>query len=254
MERQQETGHSYGCHFGWNCGRIAFMPQGKYHSNRERKMIFAFNSQSVPYEKIDSAAAVFTKQGTNMPYYLRFQKQNGTFELSMDDFTTGTWKIEVMAYSKKDTAGKSFQYTTGATIDVGQVSGVLWGAPDQGASTIWKKHIVLSSSNNDVVSITPLDLTNPAFTLIDTDPRWDSFYVKKTAYQNVTGNEIVISTKTWSCGTDCLGNDQIIWDTTYFNDFTQYIKTRTWDKGSVEVKFIDKESSETKAYIHNWNK
>jgi hypothetical protein len=189
-----------------------------------------------------------------MPYYLRFQKLNGTFELSMADFTTGTWKIEVMANSKKDTTGKSFQYTTEATVDVGQVSGVLLGAPDQGASTIWKKHIVLSSSNNDVVSITPLDLTNPAFTLIDTDPRWDSFYVKKTAYQNVTGNEVVVSTKIWSCGTDCLGNDHIIWDTTYFNDFTHYIKARTWDKGSVEVKFIDKESSETKAFTHTWNK
>ena len=34
LQLQQETGHSYGCHFGWNCGRIAFMPQGKYHSNR----------------------------------------------------------------------------------------------------------------------------------------------------------------------------------------------------------------------------
>src|SRR6478672_6871087 len=113
-----------------------------------RKMLFVFNSQSVPFEKIDSAAAVFTKQGTTMPYYMRFQKQNGTFELSMADFTTGIWKIEIMAYSKKDTAGKSFEYTTWATIDVGQVSGVLLGAPDQGASNIWKKNIVLSSANN----------------------------------------------------------------------------------------------------------
>jgi len=220
----------------------------------DRKMILAFNSQSVPFDKIDSAAAVFTKQGTTTPYYLRFEKRNGTFEVSMQDFQTGIWKIEVMAYSKKDTAGKSFEYTAAATIDVGQVSGVLLGAPDQGTSNIWKKHIVLTSANNDVVSITPLDLTNPAFTLITKDPRWDSFYVKKTAYQTVAGDTIIVSTKTWTCSTNCMGNDHIISDTTYFNDFTQYLKTRTWDKGSVEVGFTDKESTETKAFMHYWNK
>jgi hypothetical protein len=220
----------------------------------DRKMILAFGAQSVPFDKIDSAAAVFTKQGTTTPYYLRFEKLNGRFEVSMADFTTGIWKMEVMVYSKKDTAGKSFEYTAGATIDVSQVSGVLLGAPDQGASTLWKKHIVLSSTNNDIISITPLDLTNPAFTLIAKDPKWDSFYVKKTAFQASDGDTVVVSSKTWGCGIDCLGNDQIISDTTYFNDFTQYIKTRTWNKGSVEVTFKDNQSAETKAFIHNWNK
>ena len=220
----------------------------------ERKMIMAFSQQSVPFDKIDSATAIFTKQGTTTPYYLRFQKNNGTFEVSMADFTTGIWKMEVMAYSKKDTAGKSFEYVAGATIDVAQVSGVLLGAPDQGTSNIWKKHIILSSSNNDVVSITPLDLTNPAFSLIAKDPRWDSFYVKKTAFQNVEGDTIVVSSKTWGCGIDCLGSSHSISDTTYFNDFSQYIKTRTWTWGSVEVTLKDNESTDTKAYIHNWNK
>lgn len=220
----------------------------------DRKMIIAFNWQSVPYEKIDSAAAVFTKQGTTTPYYLRFQKQNGNFEVSMADFTTGIWKIEVMAYSKKDTAGKSFEYTTWATMDVGQISGVLLGAPDQNASGIWKKHIVLSSPTNDVVSITPLDLTNPAFTLIAKDPRWDSFYVKKTAYLTFAGDTSIVSDKVWSCSTNCLGTDRILSDTTYFNDFAQYLKTHNWDKGSVEVRFTDKQSSETKAFMHYWNK
>jgi hypothetical protein len=220
----------------------------------DRKMILAFGPQSVPFDKIDSAAAVFTKQGTVTPYYLRFQKRNGNFEVSMADFTTGIWKMEVMAYSKKDTAGKSFEYTANATIDVSQVAGVLLGAPDQGASTIWKKHIVLSSANNDIVSITPLDLANPAFTLIAKDPKWDSFYVKKTAFQTTGGDTIVVSSKTWGCATECFGNDQIISDTTYFTDFSQYIKTRTWDKCSVEVIFKDNQSTETKAFIHNWNK
>ena len=220
----------------------------------ERKMIIAFSQQSVPFDKIDSATAIFTKQGTTTPYYLRFQKNNGTFEVSMADFTTGIWKMEVMAYSKKDTDGKSFEYVAGATIDVAQVSGVLLGAPDQGTSNIWKKHIILSSSNNDVVSITPLDLTNPAFSLIAKDPKWDSFFVKKTAFQNVEGDTIVVSSKTWGCGIDCLGSSHSISDTTYFNDFSQYIKTRTWTWGSVEVTLKDNESTDTKAYIHNWNK
>ena len=139
-------------------------------------------------------------------------------------------------------------------MDVAQISGVLLGAPDQGTSNVWKKHIVLSSSNNDVVSITPLDLTNPAFSLIAADPKWDSFYVKKTAYQNVEGDTIVVNSKTWSCGVDCLGSSRSIIDTTYFNDFSQYIKTRTWNWGSVEVTFKDNQSSDSKAFIHNWNK
>ena len=220
----------------------------------ERKMIIAFSQQSVPFDKIDSATAIFTKQGTAIPYYLKFLKNNGTFEVSMADFTTGIWKMEVMAYSKKDTAGKSFQYVAGATIDVAQVSGVLLGAPDQGTSNVWKKHIILSSANNDVVSITPLDLTNPAFTLIDKDPKWDSLYITKTALQTSDGDTVVVSSKTWSCGINCLNSNRSITDTTYFNDFSQYIKTRTWSKGSVEVILKDNESDDTKAFIHNWNK
>jgi hypothetical protein len=220
----------------------------------DRKMIMAFSQQSVPFDKIDSATAIFTRQGTTTPYYLKFQKKNGSFEVSMEDFTTGVWKMEVMAYSKKDTAGKSFEYVAVATIDAAQVSGVLLGAPDQGASNIWKKHIVLSSSNNDVVSITPLDLTNPAFSVNAKDPKWDSFYVKKTAYQNLEGDTIVVSSKTWGCGIDCLGSSHSITDSTYFTDFSQYIKTRTWTWGSVEVTLKDNESTDTKAFIHNWNK
>ncbi|HSB92114.1 MAG TPA: hypothetical protein VLC28_03315 [Flavitalea sp.] len=220
----------------------------------ERKMIIAFGQQSVPFNNIDSATAIFTKQGTTTPYNLKFEKSNGKFEVSMADFTSGIWRMDVMAYSKKDSAGKSFQYSATATMDVAQVSGVLLGAPDQGNSTIWKKHIILSSSNNDIVSITPLDLTNPAFTLIDKDPRWDSFYVKKTAFQTANGDTIVVSSKTWSCGLDCLGSKYSITDTTYFNDFSQYIKTRTWAMGAVEVTLKDNESSDTKAFIHTWNK
>jgi hypothetical protein len=220
----------------------------------DRKMIIAFNQQSVPFDKIDSATAIFTKQGTITPYYLKFQKKNGRFEMSMADFTTGIWKMEVMAYTKKDTAGKSFEYVAGATIDAEQISGVLLGAPDQGTSNVWKKHIILSSSNNDVMSITPLDLTNPAFSLVASDPKWDSFYVKKTAFQNVEGDTIVVNSKTWSCGIDCLGSSHAITDTTYFNDFSQYIKTRTWTWGSVEVTLKDNQSTESKAFIHNWNK
>src|SRR5687768_12532364 len=84
----------------------------------ERKMIIAFSQQSVPFDKIDSATAIFTRLGTTTPYYLKFQKTNGRFEVSMADFTTGIWKMEAMAYTKKDTAGKSFEYVAGATMDV----------------------------------------------------------------------------------------------------------------------------------------
>jgi hypothetical protein len=220
----------------------------------DRKMIIAFSQQSVPFDKIDSATAIFIKQGTTIPYYLKFEKNSGTFEVSMADFTTGIWKMEVMAYSKKDTAGKSFEYVTAATVDVSQVSGVLLGAPDQGTSNVWKKHIILSSASNDVVSITPLDVTNPAFTLIANDPKWDSFYVKKSAFQTVEGDTVVVTSKTWSCGIDCLGSSHSITDTTYFNDFSQYIKTRTWNQGSVEVTLKDNQSADTKAFIHRWNK
>ena len=129
-----------------------------------------------------------------------------------------------------------------------------WAPPTRDHQTFGKKHIILSSANNDVVSITPLDLTNPAFTLIDKDPKWDSLYVTKTALQTSDGDTVVVSSKTWSCSINCLNSNRSITDTTYFNDFSQYIKTRTWSKGSVEVTLKDNESDDTKAFIHNWNK
>lgn len=219
-----------------------------------RKMVIAFNSQSIPFESVDSAAAIFSKQGSLTPYYLRFIRQNGSYEVSMEDFTSGVWTVDVLLYSKKDTAGKSFQYTAGATIDVSQISGVLLGAPDKAASAVWKKNIVLSASNNEVIGISPLDLSNPSFTMIANNNKWDSFSVRKVAYQTVGSDTAVVMSKTWSCGGNCLGSDGFLQDSTYFADFSQYVKARSWDRGFVEVRFKDNETNEVKTFNHDWSK
>lgn len=222
--------------------------------NGARKMIIAFGYQSIPYDKVDSAAAVFTKQGTTTPYYKRFVRQNGGFEMSMEDYTTGIWKIDIMMYTKKDTTGKSFEYTVSATFDVAQISGVLLGAPDSASSAVWDKHVVLSGPNNDVVNIIPLDLTDPAFTIIAKDIKWDSFAVRKVAYQTFTGDTTEVLSKTWNCTGDCLGSDKILYDTTAFKDFSQYIKTKTYNKGFVQVTAYDTETADTRTFTHWWNK
>jgi hypothetical protein len=219
-----------------------------------KRLRIVFNSQTISFNQLDSASVVFTKQGSNTGVFKRLQKSLDLLETDIEDLSAGTWNAEIYLNTKKDTAGKSSQYKAKLNFSIEQISGILMPAPAQQSTELWKKRIVLATSQNEIVVTIPLDVTDPYFEIITKELRWDSFSIERAAFRRANNMNEQLGAQTWTCTSNCMGNDKIIFNSTAFAQFSETMKSKPWNNADVSITIKDEDAQLAYEFYHAWDK
>lgn len=219
----------------------------------DRTMLISFNQQTIPFADTDSALVIFTKQGSPTALIKSLRKMTGSFKLELDDLNSGSWKAEVLLYTKKDMQGISNQYITSLQFTADQISGIYLTGPSP-TNTQWKKNIVLSTPNNDIVVIIPQDVVYPEFEIRSTSQQWNSFKVERGAFLRSGSMNLQVAAASWECQVNCMNSDRLIRNNTAFAAFSNEMKSKTWNNGEVSIIIEDSNLQIRKEFYYNWNK
>ena len=221
----------------------------------ERKLTIAFTPQTLQMSDIDSAAVVFQKQNTLVPYYYRFQKFDHYLEVNLEDITSGNWTASLVVYTKKTNDNKSSQYNASLNFVAEQISGILiLGPTSNSTSTVWNKSLVLSTPDNEIISVIPYDVTDPTFEVRVKNSNWDEVYIERSVYKRTGGMNELLGEATWSCTSSCFGSDRIIFNKQAFATFAQQNKARNWNNAEAVVILKDNDLNVEKELFFQWNK
>lgn len=219
----------------------------------EPKLTIVFTPETLAFNKIDSGAVIFKKQGSLVPIFKRLQKSGGKFEVDMEDLSFGNWTSEIYVYTSKDAAGMSNQYLAKLSFVKEQITGIVIPAPTAAGSAVWKKSEVLSTPDNGVIVIVPLDITDPYFEIQVRDLKWDSVFVEKGGFKRNGNMNEQVGLKTWTCTSNCFGTDRIISNFQAFAVFAEQMKTTSWNNADVTIILTDQQGA-TQEFYHAWNK
>lgn len=216
----------------------------------EKKLVINLQNSTVKTEEIDSASVVFRKQGSLNPIFQRFAKGTNTLETTFDGLPAGEWTAELDLYTKKQTDGKSYEHVATKPFTITSSTGVLTinGPSVQGADG-WKKRLVLSTPDNDIVVIIPADVSDPYFEIRTKGLQWNFFSVDRTA---VSGTAVVANKK-WVCNNDCPGDDRLIYNSDAFVPFTEIIKSTPWTRNEIVISVGNIQNQQYNDFVHEWN-
>ena len=216
----------------------------------EKKLVISLVSSVINVTDIDSANVIFKKQGSFNPIFQRLIKGANTLETTIDGLPAGEWTAELDLYTKKQTDGKSYEYVAGKTIMVNSGTGIITlNGPLFQGNDGWKKRLVLSTTDNDIIVIIPVDVTDPYFEIRTKGLQWNLFSVERTA---VSGSALVAN-KRWVCNNDCPGDDRLISNSDAFISFTDIIKTSPWTRNEIVVTVGNIQNQQYNDFVHEWN-
>ena len=216
----------------------------------EKKIVINLVNSIVKTEQVDSANIVFKKQGSLTPIFQRLVKGTNTLETTIDGLSAGEWTAELDLYTKKQADGKSYEHIAIKTFSITSGTGTIaLNGPSMQTTDGWKRRLVLSTSDNDIVVIIPVDVTDPYFEIRTRGLQWNFFSVERTA---VSGNAVVANKK-WVCNNDCPGNDRLIYNSDEFIPFTDIIKTSSWTRNDIFITVGHLQNQEFNDFVHEWN-
>jgi hypothetical protein len=225
---------------------------GEYDETKRLRIVFT--PQTISFNQLDSASVIFTKQGTSTAIFKRLQKLPDMLETEIEDLPAGNWNAEVYLNTKKDTAGKSSRYKAKLSFAIEQIANILMPAPAQQSTELWKKSIVLSTPQNEIVVTIPLDVTDPYFEIITKELKWDSFFIERAAFKRANNMNEQLGAQTWTCTTNCMGSDKIIFNSTAFAQFSEMMKSKQWNNAEVSVVIKDVDGQAEHEFFHAWDK
>jgi hypothetical protein len=216
----------------------------------ENKFVVNLVNSIVKTEDIDSANIVFKKQGSFNPVFQRLIKNTNTLETTIDGLSAGEWTAELDLYTRKQANGKSYEHIASKPFTITSGTGTISiDGPTMQTVDGWKKRLVLSTSDNDIVVIIPVDVTDPYFEIRTSGLQWNFFSVERTA---VSGTAVVANKK-WVCNNDCPGNDRLIYNSNEFIPFTDIIKTSSWTRNDIVISVGNLRNQEFNDFVHEWN-
>lgn len=220
----------------------------------ERNLVVSFANGAIPFAEVDSANITMTKQGSNTAYFRRFDKGTNSLDLVMDDNLTGNWTASITIYTKKSADGSSRMYTRSVGLTLPLNANQSLSGPTNDIQGVWKPHIVLASANNEVVAVISADNGEPYFDIRVKDSKWDHFYVERAAHNRTGGMNELIAADSWECAASCYTNDKLIINSTAFANFSNLVKTKTWNNGEILIILADEESGDDETFFYMYNK
>ena len=216
----------------------------------EKKLVINLQNSIVRTEEIDSASVVLRKQGSINPVFQRLIKGLNTLETTIDGLSAGEWTAELDLYTKKQPDGNSYQLVANKTFTITSGTGIVTiTGPSLQATDGWKKQLVLSTSDNDIVVIIPVDVTDPYFEIRTKGLQWNLFSVERTAVNGTA----VVANKKWICNNDCPGDDRLIYNSDAFVSFTEIIKTSPWTRNEIVITVGNIQNQQYNDFVHEWN-
>lgn len=216
----------------------------------EKKLVINLQNSIVKTEEIDSASVVLTKQGSLNPVFQRLIKGLNTLETTIDGLSAGAWTAELDLYTKKQPDGKSYQLVANKPFTITSGTGIVTiTGPSLQATDGWKKRLVLSTTDNDIVVIIPVDVTDPYFEIRTKGLQWNLFSVERTAVNGTA----VVANKKWVCNNDCPGDDRLIYNSDTFVSFTEIIKTSPWTRNEIVISVGNIQNQQYNDFVHEWN-
>jgi hypothetical protein len=212
-----------------------------------------FSQATIPYQSIDSAYVFIKKHGTNTPSMKRFDWNNGSLEVVINDFNPAEYTAEIFMYGKAVNGGdtrRQYVQTKAYTLTPAG-NDVIVTAPNGSIRDDWKPRVILSDAAKEVEAIVPLDNADPYFELRLNNRNWNKFTVERQASNRYeAGNELIAEGK-WECSNDCYTHDNWILNNTAFAAFSNKVATKTWNNGEMYVKLEGPGKEHTFFFVYN---
>lgn len=211
-----------------------------------------FDATTISTAQVDSAFVVFQRKGTVNQYHLRFDKVDGKLSANIDGFRAGEWTAYLHVYGSAASGTSKREYIDTLVFQQGTIpQNVVHKGPKGGIEDVWEPYVLLTQ-NPELVVIVPLDNTNPYFEVrANNAAKWQSFYISRSAMFRLnsgSGNELKVE-GSWDCPGACFTNGNYISDKTTFLQFSEAVKTKTWNNGEVDLIATDKQGNTTEFYI-----
>jgi hypothetical protein len=203
----------------------------------EKQLLVGFNAATIPVNLVDSAMVIFKKKGSTTQYLKRFDKGPASMQVAIDDLPNGEWTAEMYidGRSGNDTSRRQYRQEKSFTKDL-RPGNVILNAPAGTIADAWKPSVILTDGAREVQVIVPLDNTDPGFEIRMKDKSWSQFFIERLAnHRTQAGNETMASAR-WECSGNCHTHDNWIFNTTAFRDFSEKVKTKTWNNGEISVE------------------
>lgn len=221
------------------------------------QLVINFSDATISQGLVDSGYVLLKKQGTTIPIMKRFDKADKKLFVAIDDLSGGSWSAEAYIYTRNagDNSGRRYEQTKTFTVPLTSKN-INWQAPDGSISDSWKPRIVLSDMYRKVIITVALDNTDPYFEIVTKEPKWDEFYIQRSALKRTNvGNEL-IANASWQCTNACYTHPQLnlIVNNTAFLPFTQEVAGEEWNNGEVNVEIRDRETNVVHEFFYVYNK
>jgi hypothetical protein len=102
----------------------------------ERNVVIEFTAATIPISQADSASVIMKKEGSNTPYFRRFDKASGKMHLVMDDNLKGNWTAVFYVYTTEGNNQHLYQRNVGFSLPLSADMKLF--APDA-QSGLWDK-------------------------------------------------------------------------------------------------------------------
>jgi hypothetical protein len=212
-----------------------------------------FSSATIPYQSVDSAYVLIKKQGSNLPAMKRFDPNNGSLEVVINDFKPAEYTAEIFMFGKMgngDNNRRQYVQTKAYTLTPAG-NDVIVTAPDGTIRDDWKPRVILSDAAREVEVFVPLDNADPYFEMRLKNRTWTKFMIERLASnRNEIGNELIAEGK-WECSNDCYTHDNWILNHTAFAAFSGKVATKTWNNGEISVQVEGPGKEQTFFFVYN---
>lgn len=225
-----------------------------YPDNQDKVLRIDFSSQTITAESIDSAFLQLNIYGTSQEVREKLQRSGSGFTLDMNAMASAVYVGELILYAAPDSAGQRFQHYVPINFNIDVISAINLPAPLPKATPLWRKRIILESSDKTLEAYIPLDVTDPYFIIRrQAGSGWDSVQVVRSAFRVMSGNDQLVQTQTWSCSESCFSGNHIR-NNQAFDYFSNYMKTMFWDHALTHISIRNSVTDNADVLEYNWEK
>ncbi len=216
-------------------------------------LVMSFNDATIPSNLYDSAVVMLQRKGSNMPYLLRFHKDDEELHADIAGFRKGEYTVKINLYARVSGSAEKREYHRTLNLELGSSTGRVYVTlPNGSLGDDWEPRVILSY-NNELKFFVSLNFAHPYFRVEAADPsKWASIQLQRTANNKIpgTGTEL-LETQTWSCTTGCFpATSNILENNAAFVELAEKLKTKTWNYGEIDITAEAKNGTKTEDYYY----
>ena len=224
----------------------------------EKSLKIVFSTNTIDFQLVDSAYVLLQKAGMTEPIKKFFKKGNQSLDLPIGDLAEGDWGALAYIYAqlpkRKTNISHRYEQTLSFTVTSSGLSPETKPGPDGTLTNDWRPHGVITDALRSIFLTVPLDCRDAYYEFVINDPKWDFFYIDRTAMKRNAGGVEIVASGQWWCDNACYGQNRIIRNRVVFQPFIQDLGSKFWELGMVDAFVRNQATGEVAELYYLFNK